>query len=166
MFMSDHQRLVFNFQATRRGTGWFLQAIAECEALKKSIKSPILNNNNATTQFVLRVMINWNLWLVTEPLSCIFQKYLAAHTHFVACNLAESERNWKERDPTRPLLLTEVRSLYAKFHASEYGQLNIFEICNLRVQLQVTSFRFSYTEDLGHNCSVRSKIFLLPNSIS
>jgi len=35
---------------------------------------------------------------------------------------------------------------------SEHWQLNIFEICKLRAQLQVTGFR--YTEDLGYSCIV------------
>jgi len=64
-------------------------------------------------------MINWNLWLVTEPLTCVLQKYLAAHTHCVFWNDTESERKWKERDPTQPLLFTEVPSLYAHLHATK-----------------------------------------------
>jgi len=71
--------------------------------------------NNATTELVLRVMVNWNLWRLTEPLTCIIKKYLAAYTHFVFWN----ERAELERDPTQPLLFTEVRSLYGKFHAKD-----------------------------------------------
>jgi len=53
----------------------------------------------------------------------------------------ESERNWKESDPTQPLLSTEVRSLYAKFHATKWvWAANYF--LNMQVKGSVTNHKF------------------------
>jgi len=88
-------------------------------------------------------MINWNLWLVTEPLTGFFQKHLAAHTHFVAWNLAWTECTSVNRSGWVRSPSFQFRSLSSSFQVTNWVWAAEY-FWNMQNKGLVTSHKFQY----------------------